>query len=231
MEQVALSIVVADDHELVRDGLKAALEKKGDFKVIGQAANGRELIELVSGLHPDIVVTDINMPVVNGVQAAKVISSLYPDIGIIAISFMDNEFAVVEMLEAGALGYITKSSDVSELREAIWKVYSKIPYLCSSTSVFLGQQIAQSSFDPYKKFKPLFTEQEIRIIRLIALGKNSREISDLLEIKLRTVDAHRRNILENLNIKSPVGIMIYAIKNHIVSLEELPIVLRSEMAS
>jgi DNA-binding NarL/FixJ family response regulator len=228
MEQLALSVVIADDHELVRDGLKTALEKKGDFKVIGQAANGKELVELVSILHPEIVVTDINMPVMNGVQATRIIKSLCPDIGIIAVSFMDNEFSVVEMLEAGALGYICKSSGVAELREAIWKVYSKIPYFCASTSALLGQRIAESSFDPYKKFKPIFTEQEIRVIRMIALGKNSREISELLDIKLRTVDAHRRNILENLAIKSPVGIMIYAIKNHIISVEEFPAVVSNE---
>lgn len=225
MQRANLSIVMADDHQLILEGMRTALGKQHDFTIVAEATNGRELIDAVKRFLPDIVITDINMPVLDGVQATKIIKSRYPATGIIGLSFMDTAFSIVEMLEAGALGYISKGSGIAGLAEAIRAVHSGTPYYCPSTSAFLGWRIAQSSFNPYKTFRPVFTSQEVRIIRAISLGKSSREISDLLSIKLRTVDAHRRNILDKLKIKSAVGIIIYAIKNQIVREKELPAII------
>lgn len=173
-------IVIADDHHLIREGLSSAIAKKSNHIIVAQAKNGKELIELVKVYKPDIVITDIKMPVLDGIEATKQIIKFNPDIGVIALSFMDNEYAVVDILQAGALGYLSKSADISEILEAISKVYNRLPYYCATTTRLLAKEIALSCFNPYKKFKPVFTEQELRVIRLISLGRSSKEVSDIL---------------------------------------------------
>jgi two-component system, NarL family, response regulator NreC len=217
-----ITLIIADDHELIRDALKTALEKKAPFTVLATARNGNELIKLVKKHNPDVVITDIKMPVMDGIDATRCIRLSHPDISVMALTMIDNEFSIVEMLEAGALGYLNKGADITEIIEAVYKVYDKLPYYCSTTNACLGKQIAQSKFDPYEKFKPIFTEQEIRIIRLISKGIPTKQISAVLNIKPRTVDAHRRNILDNLQIKNSIGIMIYAIRHNLIKIEELP---------
>jgi two-component system, NarL family, response regulator NreC len=222
MYPLPLKIVIADDHQLIREGLTNALHKNDSLKVLGQATNGQELVELVKEFQPDVVLTDIKMPILNGIEATRKIKAINPDIEVVGLSFIENEFAIVELLEAGALGYASKSSSIDEIIEAISKVYNKIPFYCSTTTAFLEKEIAVSSFNPYRRFKPIFTEQEIRVIRCITKGMTSQQISDYLGITVRTVDAHRRNILCNLKLKTPIGIMIYAIKNNLIAIDELP---------
>jgi len=222
MNQERIRVVIADDHYLVREGLKASFKKRSDFHLTGEAEDGKQLMELVRLDPPDVVLTDLRMPFMDGAQATKQIRKIAPGTAVLAVSFMDNLYAIVEVLEAGAMGYISKSAAVSEIMEAICKVHKGIPHFCKTTGTLLGKQIATSGFDPYKKFKPEFTGQQVRIIRLISKGMSTKQIAEQLDITVRTVETHRSNILMNLQMKNPVGIMVYAMKKGLITLEELP---------
>lgn len=222
MNRECIRLVIADDHYLVREGLRTSLEKRGGIQLAGEAVNGKELMALVEYHHPDVVLTDLRMPELDGAQATRQIRKMAPATAILALSFMENIFSIVEVLEAGAMGYISKTAPVSEIIEAIHKVHMGIPYFCRTTGTLLGREIARSGFDPYKKFRPDFTGQQVRIIRMISKGMSSKQIADQLEVTVRTVESHRRNILDNLQIRNPVGIMLYAVKKGLVTMEELP---------
>jgi len=137
---IPIKLVIADDHEIYRDGLKIMLRRQPDIEVIGEAANGRELIALIERTKPDIVLTDIVMPVMDGIDATRLLRQQYPSINIIALSMFDQDNLIIEMLESGAKGYLLKNADKAEIIDAIKSVYKDIPYYCRSTSVKLAGQ-------------------------------------------------------------------------------------------
>jgi two-component system, NarL family, response regulator NreC len=213
---IPIRLVIADDHEIYRDGLKIMLRKQPDIEVIGEASNGKELIELTHKLEPDMIMTDIVMPVMDGIDATRQLTQSFPAVNIIALSMFDQENLIIDMLEAGAKGYLLKNADKMEITEAIKSVFKNIPYYCRSTSVKLARMIGQSKFNPYKKIdKPSFTEKEIRIIQYICQEFTNKEIGRELYLSDRTVEGYRVKILGKMNVKSTAGIVIYAIKNGI----------------
>jgi DNA-binding NarL/FixJ family response regulator len=212
-----IRLLIADDHEIFRDGFKVMLTKYPDIILIGEAENGRELVELTEQLKPDVIVTDIKMPVMDGIEATKRIAATNPDIGIIGLSMYDEDELIIDMLEAGAKGYLIKNAGKEQITEAIKTVYNQDPYYCKTTSHKLATMIAQSRFNPYKiTAKPEFSEKETEIINLICEGLANKEISEKLRIGVRTVEWHRLKILEKMNVKNTVGLVVYAIKNGIV---------------
>lgn len=212
-----IHLLMADDHEIFRDGFKLMLTKYPDIVLVGEAENGRELVELTQKLQPDVIITDIKMPVMDGIEAAKKISELFPDIGIIGLSMFDEDDLIVDMLEAGAKGYLIKNAGKEQITEAIRTVYNNDPYYCKTTSHKLTSMIARSRFNPYKKAaKVEFSEREIEIIDLICNELTNKEISDKLFISIRTVEGHRLKILEKMNVKNTVGLVVYAIKMGLV---------------
>jgi DNA-binding NarL/FixJ family response regulator len=218
---IPLKLVVADDHEIYLDGLKAMLKKQEDFEVVGEGSNGRELIAAVERTHPDIVLTDIVMPVMDGIAATQFLSKHKPLVNIIALSMFDQDNLIIDMLEAGAKGYLLKNANKSEIIEAIKSVYRNIPYYCTSTSSKLARMIAQSKFNPYKKINaPYFSEKELEIIRLICQEFTNNEIGQRLFLSGRTVEGYRVKILEKMNAKSTAGIVIYAIKNELYKIND-----------
>ena len=211
-----IKIVLADDHEIFRDGFKMLIKKQPDFEVIGEAENGRELIQLTQQLKPDVVVTDIKMPVLDGIEATKTISKEFPALGIIALSMFDEEFLIVDMLEAGAKGYLLKNAQKEEIFDAIRTVYNNETYYCNKTSSKLAQMIAKSGYNPYhKKQRVDFTERELDIMRLICQEHSNKEIGEKLFISTRTVEGHRNKIQEKIKAKNMAGIIVYAIKHGI----------------
>lgn len=212
-----IKLIIADDHEIFRDGFKLMLTKFPEIILTGEAANGKELVELTGELLPDVVITDIKMPVMDGIEATKKIVELYPQIGIIGLSMYDDDELIIEMLEAGAKGYLIKNAGKEQITEAIRTVYNDEPYYCKTTSYKLTNMIAKSRFNPYKKTsRAEFSDREKEIIELICREHTNKEIGDKLYLSVRTVEGHRLRIMEKMNVKNTVGLVVYAIKNGIV---------------
>ncbi len=218
-----IRIIIADDHEVYRDGLKLMLAKEKGYTIVGEAKNGLELIELAKNAFPDIILTDIKMPQMDGIEAARHIREQNSSAGIIALSMFNEESLVVDMLEAGAMGYLLKSSDKSEIIDAINMVYNHHPYYCKSTSARLAITITESKFNPYKKGQPesIFTAKETEIICLICEEYSAKEIGDKLFHSPRTVEGYRSKILEKMKVKNTAGIVIYAIRHGIYKVKKV----------
>ena len=211
-----IRLLLADDHEIFRDGLRSLLKKQQEIELAGEAENGKDLIDQVSKLKPDVVITDIKMPKMDGIEATRILTEKYPHIGVIALSMFDEENLIVDMLEAGAKGYLLKNAAKYEILDAIKTVFNQGTYYCHHTSSKLAQMIAQSKFNPHKKVKsPHFTDKEIEVIKMVCQGLSSKEIADSLHLSTRTIEGYREKIEEKMKVKNTVGIVVYAIKKEI----------------
>jgi DNA-binding NarL/FixJ family response regulator len=209
-----IKLIIADDHEIFRDGLRLMLQKQPEINLLAEAEDGKELIEHIKHLQPDVVITDIKMPRMDGATAAKHITEHYPTVGIIALTMFDEDDLIIDMLEAGAKGYLLKNADKHEMVEAIKAVYNSEPYYCKHTSHKLAQMVARSKFNPYKQPVSLvFSEREKEIIGCICDGLTNKEIAARVFLSVRTIEGLRMKILEKMNVKNTAGIIIYAIKN------------------
>ncbi len=211
-----IRIVIADDHEIFRDGFRVMLKKQTDIELVGEAADGNELIEITEAMKPDVVLTDIKMPILNGIEAVRIIKKKYPSVKIIALSMFDDDNLIIDMLESGAKGYLLKNTSKSEIIDAINMVYNDQFYYCRSTSQKLIELMAQSNFNPYKETpKPEFSSRELEIIVLICQQATTKEIASKLFLSIRTIEGYREKIQEKMNVKNAAGIVVYAIKNGI----------------
>jgi len=215
MNHKKIKVIIADDHDLFRDGLRMLLENDYEIDVCAEASNGEQLVQLASEHRPDVILTDLVMPVMTGIQAIKEIYSKQTkeEVKMVAISTFDSEHLIVEALEAGALGYVIKNAQRGEVINAIKTTYSNVPYYCKSTSSRLVRRISVSHFNPYStEIQPLFSEIEKEVIRLIIEEKSTDEIRAILFMSKRTVDRLRSGILDKMNVKTPAGVAIYAVK-------------------
>jgi DNA-binding NarL/FixJ family response regulator len=213
-EEKKIRIIIADDHDVYRDGLQLLLSKDPSIQVAGEAENGRILVEMIPEIQPDIVISDLRMPGMDGVAAISFINREHPGVKTIALSTFDSEHLIVEALEAGAVGYIIKNAQKGEIIDAIHTVYDGHPYYCRSTSLRLVKMISNSDFNPYNiKEAQMFTEKDKEIIKLICEEKSNKEIGESLFMSSRTVEGIRSRILEKMKVKTAAGIAIYAIKN------------------
>lgn len=212
-----ISLVIADDHEIFRDGLVLMLSKQHSLSLKAQAEDGNELIEKVKESNPDIVLTDIKMPRMDGIEATKYLTHHFPDVKIIALSMFDEENLIVDMLEAGAKGYLLKNADKQEILDAIENVYEGNVFYCKHTSARLAAMIVKSKFNPnHKKEAVVFNDREKDIIRLICLQCTAQQIGDRLFISKRTVEGYRTKILEKMNVKNTAGVVVYALKHDLI---------------
>lgn len=216
---VPIRLIIADDHEVYRDGLKTLLGKTTELQVIGEASNGKELIDVCDALRPDIVLTDIKMPLMDGIEAAAYISSHIPHVKIIALSMFNQDNLILDMLNAGASGYLIKNAAKNEILEAITSVTKDVPYYCRSTSIRLARLIGGSGVSTRPVEKAHFSEKELSIIKLICEEKTSREIADVMYVSPRTVDEYRERIREKMKVKGTTGIVIYALTNDLVKFD------------
>lgn len=211
-----IRIALADDHEIFRDGFRVMLKKQTSVELIGDAANGEELLQLVAETQPDVVVTDIKMPIMDGIKATKELTRKYPHIGVIALSMFDEENLIIDMLEAGAKGYLLKNAHKDEIIAAVETVFKRQTYYCNHTTRKLTKLIAESTFNPNKRSgRPNFSERELNIIRLICKELSNKEIALQLNLSVRTIEGYRERIQEKINARNTAGIVVYAIKNEI----------------
>ncbi|HMI61843.1 MAG TPA: response regulator transcription factor [Puia sp.] len=218
----SISLIIADDHEIFRDGLALMLSKQESVSLVGQAGDGHELLQLVEETKPDMVLTDIKMPRLDGISAAKILLQRYPNLKIIALSMFEEEDLIVEMLETGAKGYLLKNADKKEIMEAILTVNEGNIFYCKHTTAHLASLIVKSKFDSRLKAPAtLFTDREKDIIRLICRQHTAQEIGDLLFLSKRTVEGYRTRILEKMDVKNTAGVVIFALKHSIIREEEI----------
>lgn len=211
-----VNIILADDHEIFRDGFHSLLKNQSVINLIAEAANGQQLISLTAGRRPDVILTDIRMPVMDGIQATRIIAAEYPQVGIIALSMFNDDKLIIDMLEAGAKGYLLKNAHKTEILDAIITVAAGKPYYCKATDIRLAQMIANSSFNPNEPaHKPIFSEKEKEIITLICRQYINKEISRALNLSIRTIEGYRERILQKTNARNTAGIVVYAIKHNL----------------
>ena len=211
-----IRIVLADDHEIFRDGFRVMLKKQASVELVGEAGDGEELIKMVETLQPDVVITDIKMPKLDGISATKILTKKYSHIGVISLSMFDEENLIIEMLEAGAKGYLLKNAHKNEIIAAVEAVFNNQTYYCNHTSRKLTKMIAESSFNPNKRAsKPEFSEREISVMRFICQELSNREIALQLKLCVRTIEGYRERIQEKISARNTAGIVVYAIKNRI----------------
>jgi DNA-binding NarL/FixJ family response regulator len=208
--------VIADDHEIFRDGFRVMLKKQKGIELVGEASNGEELLELTATLQPDVVITDIRMPRLDGIAATRRLQKEQPGIAIIALSMFDEEHLIVEMMEAGAKGYLLKNAQKEEIVEAIESVANDTTYFCKHTSKKLIGLFGESNFNPFKKRTATeLSEKELQILGLICDEYSSKEIASLLRMSTRTIESYRLTLLDKIGARNMAGLVIYAMKNGI----------------
>jgi len=205
-----IKAVIADDHQMFIDGIRSILENVSDISIVAEGKDGLELIKAVEEESPDIVLTDIRMPGMDGIAATKYLKEHYPEIPVMALSMFDQEEEIIEMLKAGASGYIIKKAGKDELVTAIHKLVNQRKYFSPSISGKVDKWI--NNPDEINS-KSELTRRERQILKLIAEGKTSQQIAKNLKISKYTVDTHRKNIHKKLDIKTNTGLVKYVLEN------------------
>ncbi|MCK9404143.1 MAG: response regulator transcription factor [Chitinophagaceae bacterium] len=214
MEKKNIRVLIADDHCLFRTGLRTLLAQVKNLEIVGEAINGQDLIRRSIELSPDVILTDINMPVMDGIMATRELVRRKINNRVIVLSAYGKEEPILQMLEAGALGYILKTADTAEISEAIYTVYQHKPYFCKEISERLTEIVSRNYLLPHKS-ELFFSEREKDIMRLICREYTSKEIAYSLHLSKRTVEGHRTRIMDKIGAKSIAGIITYALEKEI----------------
>ena len=217
---MSVRILVADDHQILRDGLRALLQKQEGFEIVGEAPNGRLAVQLAKQLCPHVVIMDIAMPDLNGIDAAQQMRAELPDIKVIALSMHSEKQYVTGMLRAGAKGYLLKDSAFEELTTAVNSVIADQLYLSPGiTNVVVDDYL--SATEPGKEIDSL-TPREREVLQLLSEGKATKEIALALHVSAKTIETHRRQLMDKLNTRSVAELTKYAIRAGLTTLELTP---------
>ena len=206
-------ILLADDHTVMRAGLRLLLERHKDLEVVGEAANGRQALEFAAALHPDIVVIDVGMPVLNGIEAVSQLAATHPRMGAIVLSMHSDEAYVLRALESGARGYLVKDTAETDLVAAIQAVHAGGIFVSPSLAGLLPSHPGTAYRDSFDTLSP----REKEILRLLATGTSTKEAAAALGLSPYTVETHRGNLMQKLNLHSVSGIVLYAVRKGLVS--------------
>jgi DNA-binding NarL/FixJ family response regulator len=215
-----IDIIIVDDHDIVRDGIRSLLSTSKEINVMAEAGSYLELKQKLEKQKPDVVLLDINLPGVSGVEAVRLLKPEYPDVGFLMLSMFTNEEFVINSVKAGAKGYLPKNTTADELHEAIVAVYKSREYFSKSISerVFLDMmRKTRENVSTAEKIEKL-TEREIDVLKKVAEGMSNGEIADQLCISIRTVETHKTNVLRKLNLNNTVELVKYAIQHNLISL-------------
>jgi DNA-binding NarL/FixJ family response regulator len=214
----ALRILIVDDHAILRDGLRSLLERQSDMEVIGEAASGEEALQQTAALEPDIVVMDVAMPGMNGLEATQIIKQRHPEVKVLILTQHDNREYILPLLQAGASGYVLKRSGGRDVVQAIRQVYEQGAFLEPSIARQLLSGYVQSEEPPESNI-PHLTDREREVLRLVVSGKSNKEIASLLYISPKTVSVHRSNIMTKLDVRNSIELIRYAQRHNLVDLD------------
>jgi DNA-binding NarL/FixJ family response regulator len=216
---MALTILIADDHDVVRRGMKSLLQARAGWEVIGEAANGREAIELAKKLRPNVVILDITMPLVGGLDATRQILKSVPRVEILILTMHDSEELVKEVLNAGARGYVLKTDTGRDLVKAVEAASEHKPFFTTK----IAEMVLGGFLDPDRHpgsaqvRVSALTSRELEVIHLLAEGMSNKEVATALGISTKTAEAHRINIMRKLNLHSIAEVVRYAIRNQLLT--------------
>ena len=214
-----IRVLLAEDHTIVRQGIAALLGAESDMEVVGEASNGLEAIELAKKLSPEVILMDIGMRQLNGLEATREIKRQFPSMKILVLTMYENEEWIFQILKAGASGYLIKDSAMTDLTSALRAVYQGDSYLSPSISkMVIEEYIRKAESGEKKGVEDLLSGREREILQLIAEGNSVPQISSLLCISKKTVEAHKTHIMEKLNIHDKVGLIKYAIRSGLTKL-------------
>jgi len=213
-----IRVIIVDDHALVRDGIRALLSLVADVEVIGEASNGMEALERVRELNPDVVLMDLSMPVMNGLEATRKIRKEFPRTQVIAVTQYDDSEYVIPVIKAGACGYITKMVAFSELASAIQAAYRGDSFLSPSAATILvdGYQQKDSSGGEKDTYQQL-TDREREVLKLVAEGHTIKEIADMLVVSPKTIEWYKASLMKKLDIHSKTDLIKFAIRKRIIT--------------
>ena len=218
--KIPIKVLIADDHVIVRNGLVSILEKDEAIDVIGEGANGLEIIRLIqNGIVPDIVITDINMPEMDGIELTLLIKSNYPEIKVLILTTIDQERNIIESFNAGAEGYLLKSVSIAEVVFAIEQLKLGYKHICTNISIKLIESIkGQFSFHSQNpKLNIQISKREIEILTLIAEGYTNGEIAEKLFTSKRTIEGNRQNLLDKTGKKNTAALINFVVRNGLIN--------------
>ena len=212
-----IRVLLADDHSVVRQGLRVWLERSGSIEVVGEAADGREAVALTEQLKPDIVIMDIAMPLLNGIDATAQITRRDPNTKVIVLSMHTDESYILRALGAGAKGYLLKESTETDVLPAVQSVQEGKSYFSPSiTRVLLEDYMRMLKQNNLQDSYDLLTEREKEVLQLLAQGKSNKEVAQILNLSPHTIDSHRTNLMQKLDVHNTAEIVLYAVRKGIV---------------
>ena len=211
-------VLLADDHQLMRSGVRLMLERETDLAVVGEACDGREAVALVKSLKPEVVVMDIGMPNLNGIEAARQMTEENPQLAIVMVSMHSDESYVLRALKAGARGYLLKDSAEADLIKAVHAVAGGKSFFSPAVSkLLLDDYVRKLKRSGTEDAYYLLTPREREVLQLIAEGKSNKDIANLLNLSVYTVESHRANLMEKLNLKGLPELILYAVRKGIIA--------------
>jgi DNA-binding NarL/FixJ family response regulator len=214
----SIRVLLADDHTVMRNGLRLLLERQGDLTVMGEAADGRQAVDMAAAGNPDVVVMDIAMPQLNGVEATRQIVNRNPNTAIVILSMHSDESYVIRSLKAGARAYLLKDSAEADLISAIHAIIEGKSFFSPGVRRLLKEDYMRELADMgAEDTYELLTTREREVLQLVAEGKSNKEVANLLNLSLYTVETHRTHILQKLNLHSVPELILYAVRKGIIS--------------
>jgi len=216
---MTIRIIIADDHKIVRDGLRTLIEQEKGLEVVAEAENGRKAIKLAQKLAPNVIIMDVSMPDMNGIEATQRIKADLPSVKVIALSMHSDRRFVLGMLEAGASGYLLKDCAFGELVNAIRQVTTGNTYLSPRIADIVVSGYLNKIPDSSMKAHNILTSREREILQLLAEGSAAKEIASHLNLSIKTVETHRRNIMEKLNMHNIAELTKYAVREGLIALD------------
>jgi two-component system response regulator NreC len=216
---MAIRVIIADDHQIVRQGLRILLEREPDLEVVAEAEDGRLTVRLVRELHPDLVIMDVAMPDLNGIEATRQIILEWPKVKVIALSMYADKRFVVNMLKAGASGYLLKDCAFEELIRAIRVVLAQKTYLSPGVTDIVVKDYMKGTPPTAPSVFSVLTPREREVLQLMSEGKSTNMIADCLHVSVKTIETHRQQVMQKLNLRSIAELTKYAIREGLTSLE------------